>query len=205
MIIRPWGQIFCLKPHDPETTLMYNLMYNYFANIVQLSSIGYKTVTPQGSHVNIELYSIKSSQSLSLFKQRGQLRCQGVALLFLFIYVEYILKSPRRLLGVIISLILQNAKWNMVYNICALHRYLINNVLTLMSPAVSNIYRTKAGIPTLYMYYYFITKRRYMYVLVLPRKNTPMYQCFTLGRLKNLVCHVWWALKYLALRSTNRN
>ena len=30
-----------------------------------------------------------------------------------------------------------------------------------------------------------ITKRRY--VLVLPRKNAPVYQCFTLGSLKNLV------------------
>ena len=44
-----------------------------------------------------------------------------------------------------------------------------------------------------------ITKRRY--VLVLPRKNAPVYQCFTLGTLKNLVCHVWWALQYLALWS----
>jgi len=26
-----------------------------------------------------------------------------------------------------------------------------------------------------------------------------MYQCFTLGTLKNLVCHLWWALQYLAL------
>jgi len=34
-----------------------------------------------------------------------------------------------------------------------------------------------------------ITKRRY--VLVLPRNNAPVYQCFTLGTLKNLVCHVW--------------
>ena len=43
------------------------------------------------------------------------------------------------------------------------------------------------------------------YVLVLPRKNAPVYQCFTLGTLKNLVCHVWWALQYLALWATNRN
>jgi len=42
-----------------------------------------------------------------------------------------------------------------------------------------------------------ITKRRY--VMVLPRRNAPVYQCFTLGTLKNLVCHVWWALQYLAL------
>ena len=42
-----------------------------------------------------------------------------------------------------------------------------------------------------------ITKRRY--VLILSRKNAPMYQCLTLGMLKNLVCHVWWALQYLAL------
>jgi len=42
-----------------------------------------------------------------------------------------------------------------------------------------------------------ITKRGY--VLVLPWKNAPVYQCFTLGTLKNLVCHVWWALQYLAL------
>jgi len=48
-----------------------------------------------------------------------------------------------------------------------------------------------------------ITERRY--VLVLPMKNAPVYQCFTLGTLKNLVCHVWWALQYLALLSTNRN
>jgi len=47
-----------------------------------------------------------------------------------------------------------------------------------------------------------ITKRRY--VLVLPRKNASVYQCFTLGALKNLVCHVWWALQYLALWATNR-
>jgi len=38
------------------------------------------------------------------------------------------------------------------------------------------------------------------YVLVLPRKNAPMYQCYTLGMLKDLVCHVWWVLQYLALR-----
>jgi len=37
-----------------------------------------------------------------------------------------------------------------------------------------------------------ITERRY--VLVLPRKNAPVYQCFTLGTLKNLVCHLWWEL-----------
>ena len=35
-----------------------------------------------------------------------------------------------------------------------------------------------------------LLKRRY--VLVLPRKNALVYQCFTLGTLKNLVCHVWW-------------
>jgi len=44
-----------------------------------------------------------------------------------------------------------------------------------------------------------ITKRSF--VLVLPRKNAPVYQGFTLGTLKNLVCHVWWALQYLALRA----
>ena len=32
-----------------------------------------------------------------------------------------------------------------------------------------------------------------------------MYQCFILGTLKNLVCHVWWALQYLSLWATNRN
>ena len=48
-----------------------------------------------------------------------------------------------------------------------------------------------------------ITKRRY--VLVRPSKNAPVYQCFTLGTLKNLVCHVWWALQYLALWATKRN
>jgi len=42
-------------------------------------------------------------------------------------------------------------------------------------------------------------------ILVLPRKNATVHQCFSLGRLKNLVCHVWWALKYLALWATNRN
>ena len=46
-----------------------------------------------------------------------------------------------------------------------------------------------------------ITKRRN--VLVLPWKNAPVYQCFTLGTLKNLVCHMWWALQYLALLKTN--
>ena len=46
-----------------------------------------------------------------------------------------------------------------------------------------------------------ITKRRY--VLVLPRKKAPVYQCFTLGTLKSLVCHVWWALQYLALWATD--
>ena len=39
----------------------------------------------------------------------------------------------------------------------------------------------------------------------LPRKDVPVCQCFTLGTLKNLVCHVWWALQYLALWATNRN
>ena len=48
-----------------------------------------------------------------------------------------------------------------------------------------------------------ITKRRN--VLVIPEKNAPVYQCFTMGTLKNLVCHVWWALEYLALWATNRN
>ena len=42
-----------------------------------------------------------------------------------------------------------------------------------------------------------LTKRTY--VQVLPRQNAPVYQCFTLGTVKNLVCHVWWALQYLAL------
>jgi len=36
-----------------------------------------------------------------------------------------------------------------------------------------------------------------------PRQNAPVYQCFTL--LNNLVCHVWWALQYIALWATNRN
>jgi len=48
-----------------------------------------------------------------------------------------------------------------------------------------------------------LTKRRY--VPVLPRKNASVYQCFTLGTIKNLVCHMWWALQYLALCATNRN
>jgi len=42
-----------------------------------------------------------------------------------------------------------------------------------------------------------ITNRRY--VLVLPRKNASVYLCFTLGTLKNLVCHVWWALQYICI------
>ena len=49
-----------------------------------------------------------------------------------------------------------------------------------------------------------ITKRRY--VLVLPKKNVPVYQCFTLGTLKNLVCHVWGRssiLHYGPLMDTN--
>jgi len=37
------------------------------------------------------------------------------------------------------------------------------------------------------------------YVLVLSRKNALVNQCLTLSMLKNLVCHVWWALQYLAL------
>ena len=48
-----------------------------------------------------------------------------------------------------------------------------------------------------------ITKRRY--VLVLTRKNASVYQWFTLGTVKNLVCHGWWALQYLALWATNIN
>jgi len=36
------------------------------------------------------------------------------------------------------------------------------------------------------------------YTLVLLWKSAPMYQCYTLGTLKNLVCHVWWALQYFA-------
>jgi len=44
-----------------------------------------------------------------------------------------------------------------------------------------------------------------IYVLVLPRKNCPVYQCFTLGTLKNLVWHEWWAFQYLALWTTYRN
>jgi len=48
-----------------------------------------------------------------------------------------------------------------------------------------------------------ITKRRC--VRVLSRKNAPVYQCFTLGTLKNLVCHMWWVLQYLALWATNNN
>ena len=47
-----------------------------------------------------------------------------------------------------------------------------------------------------------ITKRRY--ILVLPRKNAPVYQCFTLGTLKNLVCHMWLALQYHASWVTNK-
>jgi len=39
----------------------------------------------------------------------------------------------------------------------------------------------------------------------LPRKSATVYQCFTLGTIKNLGCHVWWALQYLALRVTNKN
>jgi len=30
---------------------------------------------------------------------------------------------------------------------------------------------------------------------VFPGKNATVYQCFTLGTIKNLVCHVWWALQ----------
>ena len=41
-----------------------------------------------------------------------------------------------------------------------------------------------------------ITKRRY--VLVLHRKNVLVNQCFSLGTLQNYVCHVRWALQYLA-------
>ena len=39
------------------------------------------------------------------------------------------------------------------------------------------------------------------------QENAPVYQCYTLDTLKNLVCHVWWALQYLALHvwATNRN
>ena len=48
-----------------------------------------------------------------------------------------------------------------------------------------------------------LLKRRY--VLVLPKKNAPVYQGFTLSTLNNLVCHVWWALQYLALWATHRN
>jgi len=36
-----------------------------------------------------------------------------------------------------------------------------------------------------------------------PGKNATVYQCFTLGTLKNLVSHVWWVLQYLALWATN--
>jgi len=48
-------------------------------------------------------------------------------------------------------------------------------------------------------------QRKRRYVLVLPKKNAPMFQCLTLGTLKNRVCHLWWALQYLALWATNRN
>jgi len=48
-------------------------------------------------------------------------------------------------------------------------------------------------------------KQRYMYVLVHPRTNDPVHQCYSLGTLKSLVCQVWWALQYLALWATNRN
>ena len=46
-------------------------------------------------------------------------------------------------------------------------------------------------------------KQRYMYVLVHPRKNDPVHQCYSLGTLKNLVCQVLWALQDLALWATN--
>jgi len=36
-----------------------------------------------------------------------------------------------------------------------------------------------------------------------PRKNAPVYQCFTLVTLQNLVCHVWWALQCISLIETN--
>ena len=44
-----------------------------------------------------------------------------------------------------------------------------------------------------------INKWRYVYVPVLPRTNATVYHCYTLDMSKNLVCHVWWALQYLAL------
>ena len=42
-------------------------------------------------------------------------------------------------------------------------------------------------------------------LLVLSSKNAPVYQCFTLDTLKNMACHVCWALQYLALWATKRN
>jgi len=36
-------------------------------------------------------------------------------------------------------------------------------------------------------------------------KKAPVYQCFSLGMLKDTVYHVWSAFQYLALWATNRN
>jgi len=38
-----------------------------------------------------------------------------------------------------------------------------------------------------------------------PEKNAPVYLFYVLGTFKNQVCHLWWALQYLALWVTNRN
>ena len=43
-----------------------------------------------------------------------------------------------------------------------------------------------------------IIKRRY-YVLFRPWKKAPVCKFFTLDTLMNLVCYVWWALRYFAL------
>ena len=34
--------------------------------------------------------------------------------------------------------------------------------------------------------------------------NAPLYPCYTLDTLMNLVCHVWWAIQYFALWVTNK-
>jgi len=38
--------------------------------------------------------------------------------------------------------------------------------------------------------------------LLLPGKHAPVYLCYTLGTLKNLVCHVWRAPQYRTLSIT---
>ena len=44
----------------------------------------------------------------------------------------------------------------------------------------------------------------YLYWFI-PGKTAPVYHCYTPSMLKNLVCYVWWALQYLALKVTNGN